>query len=103
MREPSPGEIRPRDISFLLQQLIRGRSNAVGSVTLDENVASTTVTRDNMNLNAAVFFSPETANAAAEQGNGTMYVSSITKSGFVITHANNAQTDRTFGYVVLGG
>jgi hypothetical protein len=103
MREPTPGELRPRDIAFYIQQLTRGRSNASGSVTLDTSTTTTTVTRDNMNLNAWPFLTPTTANAAAEIGNGTIYVSSVTKTGFVLTHANNAQADRTFGYVVLGG
>jgi len=31
-----------------------------------------------------------------------MYVSSKGDQAFTITHANNAQTDRTFGYVVFG-
>jgi hypothetical protein len=45
---------------------------------------------------------PTTANAAAEIGNGTLYVSSRDKQQFTITHASNTQSDRTFGYVVQG-
>ena len=45
---------------------------------------------------------PTTANASAEQGAGTMFVGPRAKQSFTITHANNAQTDRTFAYSVLG-
>jgi hypothetical protein len=45
---------------------------------------------------------PTTANAAAEIGAGTAYISARTKRSFTITHANNSQSDRTFGYVVIG-
>jgi hypothetical protein len=38
----------------------------------------------------------------AEIGNGTMYIGAINNGSFVVTHANNAQADRTFLYVALG-
>ena len=44
----------------------------------------------------------KTANAAAEIGNGTMYIGAVNNGAFVVTHANNAQADRTFLYVALG-
>lgn len=104
MREPAVGS-SIRDLVFAIQQLVRGRSNATGTVTLTANQASTTVTLDLRlsNENGFPVFSPTTANAAAEIGNGTMYVSSVTRTGFVITHANNAQSDRTFHYEFRGG
>ena len=45
---------------------------------------------------------PTTANAAAELGNGTLYVSARAKGGFTLAHANNAQGDRAFGYALIG-
>jgi len=45
---------------------------------------------------------PMTANAAAEFGNGTLYVAARVKGAFTLAHANNAQADRTFGYVLIG-
>lgn len=105
MREPYRLPLEPRELLFYIQQLIRGRSNSVGEVTLTDNVASTTVTlaTELGNSDAKVFLTPTTANAAAEFANGTLYVSSVTGTGFVITHANNAQTDRTYHYDVRGG
>jgi hypothetical protein len=51
---------------------------------------------------SVIVFTPTTANAAAEQGGGTMYLSARAKQSFTITHANNSQTDRTFIYIVIG-
>jgi N-acetylmuramoyl-L-alanine amidase len=104
VREPYVGSSE-REYVLAIQQLVRGRSNAVGQVTLTANAASTTVTLDERiaNENGHPVFTASTANAAAEQAAGTMYVSSVTKTGFVITHANNAQTDRTFYYEFRGG
>ena len=76
--------------------------NAVGTVTLTANAASTTVINNLMAPEMGVFPFPLTANAAAEWGAGTMYLSTRDSGSFVLTHANNAQTDRTFIYVVLG-
>ena len=85
-----------------LNQVILGNLNNTATITLTANAASTTVT--NSRVAAGTFFSfmPTTANAAADLAAGTMYVSSRTKGSFVITHANNAQADRTFTYSHIG-
>jgi hypothetical protein len=83
-----------------LQQLASGRSNATGSVTLTAGATSTVVTPDNCAPGSAVFLFPKTANAAAALS--TTYVGTVGKQTFTITHANNAQTDRSFFYVCLG-
>ena len=45
---------------------------------------------------------PKTANASAEQGNGTIFISARANGSFTITHANNSQTDRQYGYIIIG-
>jgi len=106
MRSLPPQGATLRDVIFAVNQLMAGRSNASGTVTLTANAASTTITGVNVNENAEAFFEPKTANAAAEKGNGTMHYTITRIAGVptvTITHANNAQTDRTFGYVIIGG
>lgn len=88
--------------ALAINELTQGRSNATGSVTLTESAASTAVSNDNFAPGSTVYFTATTANAAAEVGNGTMYVSARAKGTFTITHANNAQTDRTFLYAIVG-
>jgi len=101
-------EINEKDLKKVilsLQQLAAGRSNATGTVTLTINVATTTVTPTQTGSIAAgstPILTPTTANAATEVGNGTMYVSAVANGSFTITHANNAQADRTFRYAILG-
>lgn len=75
-----------------------------GLVTLRENETTTVVADTRVTATTIPTFEPKTANAAAETGGGTMYVSTQTAgTSFTITHANSAQTDRTFGYVLNNG
>jgi hypothetical protein len=85
-----------------LQQLAAGRSNAVGTVTLTANAATTTVDDANCAAASVPVLVPATANASAEIGAGTIYISAVANKSFTITHANNAQTDRTFLYALQG-
>jgi hypothetical protein len=99
---PIPTEQDPYKIVRAIRDLFEGRSNAVGSFTLTANAASTTVTAPNCGAGASVLAFPRTANAAAELGNGTLYIGTVGNGAFVVTHANNAQTDRTFHYAAFG-
>jgi hypothetical protein len=71
-------------------------------VTLTANAASTTVTDERISYYSGFKFDPMTANAAAALA--TTYVTQANRlnGSCVITHANNAQTDRTFRLLVLG-
>lgn len=86
--------------ALVLQQLAAGRSNATGTVTLAPNAATTTVNAPNCAPGSVVLLSPATANAAAALA--TTFPSAGGKQSFTLTHANNAQTDRTFFYVCIG-
>jgi len=99
---PAPLEKNLVRIVQGVRELFQGRSNAVGVVTLTENATTTDVAALNCGADSKVFLTPTTANAAAEVGAGGMYISAVASQQFTITHANNAQTDRTFHYVVLG-
>ena len=85
-----------------VRQLAEGRSNAVGAFTLTAGGASTVVTAPTCGAGSSVLVFPKTANAAAELGNGTMFIGTVANGAFTVTHANNAQTDRTFMYAALG-
>ena len=82
--------------------MMRGKTNNFGSVTLTANAASSTLSDPNIGGSSVVLLSPTTANAAAEIGNGTIYFSAPGNQSVVINHANNAQVDRTFNYVIVG-
>lgn len=83
-----------------VQQLARGRSNAVGTVSLAAGGTSTVVSFENCSSESHVFLSPKTANAAGALA--TTYVSLVGNKSFTIAHASAATTDRTFGFVCIG-
>ncbi len=92
--------VTERDRDIAIRQLIEGRGNYVGTVTLTPSATTTTISKSTINENAVVILLPKTANAAAALA--TTYAA-VTKGTVTITHANNAQTDRSFFYAVVGG
>lgn len=94
-----------RDIANAANAALNGKLNSFGTVTLTANAATTTVTDPRVSVNSAVFLFPQTANAAAEFGNGTIYIKPsdhVNKTSFKITHANNANADKTFFWLLIG-
>ena len=98
---PGITETDLKKIVLAIQQLAAGRSNAVGMVTLTTGTA-TEVNDKNCAVRSVPLFTPTTMEAAAEIGNGTMYVSSVANGSFTITHANSASTERKFLYALHG-
>lgn len=112
---PGLTETDLKKINLAIQQLAAGRSNANGTVTLTINVATTVVTTATGTCAPAsitpsgiaipashVSLEALTANAAAEVGNGTIYISAVGKDTFTITHANSATAGRTFSFGIQG-
>lgn len=99
---PHPQEKDPFKLVQGIRELFQGRSNAVGVFTVTENTTTTTVNAINCGESSKVFITPTTANAAAEFGGGTIYVSSVESGAFTVTHANAGSTDRVYYYVCLG-
>ena len=99
---PGITETDLKKIVLAIQQLAAGRSNAVGTVTLVTGAATTVVTDKNCAAGSVPVTVPATANAAAELGNGTMFISAVANGSFTIGHANSAVTGRTFMYALIG-
>jgi len=93
-----------RQVSETVRRIMNGKTNNVVEFTLTANQGTTTLTDARFTLCTALIATPLTANAAAEQANGTMYVldTGRVNGAITITHANNAQTDRTFRAVFVG-
>ena len=91
---PRDGE---RSIRRLAAAELRRRT---GTVTLAANAATTTLTDDRISYDSPILLQPTTSNAAAALA--TTYISETgRKNGSAtITHANNAQTDKTFRYFI---
>lgn len=94
---PPGGSQDPRTVADAIRDANVGTT---GEITLIASQASTVVSDARVDSDAScVTLVPTTANAAAEIGNGTLHVTYASRQ-FTVTHASNAQTDRTFRYVV---
>lgn len=99
-----------RSVVRIIRNIMQGKTNNTGTCTLGAGVASTNVdvAFGDIGPLSTILFMPLTANAATEFGAGSMYVSAITittnpqVNRFTITHANNANVDRTFRFVIIG-
>lgn len=99
----SPSERNPATIVQAIRQLMEGRNNATGTVTLAVAPATTTaVPAPNCAPGCIVLLMQQTANAAAAIPTTYILAANVVQQQFTITHAASAQTDRTFGWVALG-
>lgn len=86
-----------------IRELVEGRMNAVNQVTLTPGAALTTVDWPNCSKDSIVILFPRTANAAAAVPTTYIGLTDIVQGGFTIRHANNAQVDKTFSFLCVGG
>src|SRR5262249_22812519 len=84
MNAPSPVESDPYRIGRAIRELFEGRRNTTGTVTLTANAASTVVAHVNFGSASVPHLTPRTANAAAEIGNGTLFVSARANGSFTL-------------------
>lgn len=99
----SPSERDLIRIVMAVRQLMEGRSNAVGAVTLAAGAATTTaVSAPNCGAGSKVFLFPASASAAAALGTTCVLPANVTAGQFVISHAVGPPNDRTFFWVALG-
>ena len=69
-------------------------------MTLTPGATSTVVLAPNCAPQCEVLIFQKTANAAAALA--TTFTAAVGTGSFTLSHANNAQTDRTFSYLCIG-
>lgn len=79
--------------------VLLGKMNVHGELTLAANSATTTLNDVRIGSGSVLLFMPTSANAAA--GLTALYVTGRGTGTCTLNHANNAQTDRTYDYVVF--
>lgn len=89
-----------RELALVVNNLLSGKMNIVNSFTITANAATTTLSDKRIGPSSIVLIMPTTANAAAALA--STYFTGFTKAACTVNHANNAQTDRTFTYAVIG-
>lgn len=90
------------EITRVILNILSGKLNATGDITLTASAASTTLTDPRLTAYSVVLFMPQTDNAA--RAFNTMYVPRSTqkRGSAVINHASDAAADKTFAYLVIG-
>ena len=100
-RKLNPAGGTPREVSEVVNNLVEGKSNNTGTVTLAvAGATTTTLTDERIGYDSIILFMPTTANAASAFGG--LYVSAKIKGSATLTHAANVLTDKTYGYLVVG-
>lgn len=97
------GERDLQRIVDAVRQLVEGRQNSVGDVTLRAGQTTTVVAFPNCSNGCRVFLFPQTANAAAAVPTTYVQRGDILQRSFTITHANAGTGDRTFSFICIGG
>lgn len=88
-----------RLLAAAINDILIGRGNATGTLTIAASVGTTTLTDLRIGPDTCIALMPTTANAAAALA--TTYVTSRGNGTATVTHANNAQTDRTYVYSLV--
>lgn len=96
---PDPEEHR-RKLAETVNGAMRGKTNNTLSITLAAGAATTVVTDERITANSCIPLAPLTANAAGALA--TTYWSALANGTGTLTHANNAQADRTFCAAIIG-
>lgn len=95
-----PSERDPQRIVDAIIQLVLGRQNSVGDVTLTPAAISTFVSFPNCSKDCRVFLQAQTAAAVAAQA--TVSPADILQRGFTIRH-NAAGAGSNFSFLCIGG
>ena len=87
-------------VAGVINNILAGKLNNSGVVTLVANAATTTLTDSRIGIASHISLMPTTINAAGEIPN--IYFTTFAAESCVINHPNNAKTDRVFCYAVTG-
>ena len=87
----------PRTISTVVNNILDGKVNSTGSVTLTNSATTTTLSDDRIGADSVILFMPTTSDASSEN----IHVTARQKGQATLNHAN-ASTTRSFDYVIFG-
>jgi hypothetical protein len=82
-----------------INNILQGKLNNTGSVTLTANSATTTLSDPRIGINSVITLQATTANAAGAMTN--VYFGTPGDGTVTINHSNTATVDRTIKYAVI--
>lgn len=90
-----------RQLAQALGNAMKGKVNAVTSVTLTPSATSTTLIDERIGFNTWIGFTPRTMDAVTALASG-LYVSSKKNGQATLTHASSTNADQTFDVLLIG-
>lgn len=91
----------PREVAEVVNNLVEGKVNSTGAFQLTASSTTTTIIDYRVSENSVILWTPKSSDAAQELSH--LYLSSVGKQTFTLTHRSNANTDTIlFHYAVLG-
>ena len=95
-----PGGADARTTANVIRNLVDGKSNNTGSITLTANATASTLLDQRVGATSVIVLMPKTATAATAMT--SVYVSARGTGTATLTHDSNAATDRSFEYAIIG-
>ena len=87
----------PREISNVVNNILNGKINSTGNVTLTNSSATTTLYDARIGDDSVILFMPTTSDASTEN----IHVTGMQKGQATLNHAS-ATTTRSYAYIVFG-
>ena len=98
----SPSETRIPRIVQAINQLLQGRANSGGTVTLRNGQTTTVVQAQNCSPSCSVFLTPQSAHAASMAPQPYVAKADILLGSFTVSHNDPHVSDATFGFDARG-
>jgi hypothetical protein len=95
----NPAGSTAREISEVVNNIINGKTNNTGSITIAiDNATYTVIYDERIGFDSVVILTPATSSASGY----AYYLDTNAKGSITIRHAANTTAGRTFRYVVVG-
>jgi hypothetical protein len=89
-----------RQCAFTINNIMDGKLNSTGDITLTASATTTTLTDARIGSNSVVLFMPQTANARTALN--SLYVTARGDGSCTINHPSSTDTDQDLSYVIIG-
>ena len=89
-----------RLVSNTLNNVMDGKINSTGDITLRASQTTTTLTDARIGGDSVIVFMPITANGKTAEND--LFVSARTSGSATLTHASSSNTDQNFAYIIVG-
>jgi hypothetical protein len=89
-----------RAVAEVVNGIMDGKTNNIGTVTLAQSSTTTTLTDARIGIESVILFTPTSSNSASEMAH--LFISAQTNGSATITHRNTGHADLTFQYIIVG-